>query len=116
MTAKEFAVKIICHLNKADALKENDLLIFTSLGVISGILYQHNEELDDNADLLFSAMFISFDKNLPEFDVSGVANDVFIPLKNVTLTLQSGQQLHYPVFAVFVDQIIGISLLGRNQK
>ena len=105
--------------------KDNELIIFTNFGTITGDLLDNidEEEKDDsvkNATFLHEVIMRARNTSLDEYSNEGIVRLVndsgAIPLANVTITPYSNPNNPYNLsyFLLYPDQVIGFTI-GKRQ-
>lgn len=118
---KSLIIAMSC-IPEVEGLEENDLILTTSAGIISGKV-PSEQEIDDEKSL-YSVFYKICDntkeeylKNITSTDSEPVivGNDGYIILKDVKIRSTSSNTItHMPFMVVFYDQIIGVTIGNIN--
>lgn len=118
---KSLIIAMSC-VPKVEGLEENNLILTTSAGIISGKVPSEQEIDDENS--LYGILYKICDNTKEEYlkNISSTAsepvivgNDGYIILKDVKIRSTSSNAItHMPFMVVFYDQIIGVTIGNIN--
>lgn len=118
---KSLIIAMSC-IPKVEGLEENNLILTTSAGIISGKVPSEQEIDDENS--LYGVLYKICDNTKEEYlkNISStdsepviVGNDGYIILKDVKIRSTSSNTItHMNFMVVFYDQIIGVTIGNIN--
>lgn len=118
---KSLIIAMSC-IPEVEGLEENNLILTTSAGIISGKVPSEQEIDDENS--LYGVLYKICDNTKEEYlkNISSadsepviVGNDGYIILKDVKIRSTSSDTItHMPFMVVFYDQIIGVTIGNIN--
>lgn len=107
-TLKKRVIRGIATATQAEALRNNNVIITTALGLISGRAYTEGTTEKEEPGITVIAEFTK--KIVEDYGAANIdGNDGFIMLKDVTVRTGSNTIFNIPSIVVFYDQIIGIT-------
>lgn len=104
--------KIICGLAEianTDAVKQNEIIITTALGLISGKIYTGEDAKAEPAGEWSIGKFVP--QTVGNYNPANIdGNDGFLVLKDVAIRTGANITFKVPNLIVFYDQIIGVTI------
>lgn len=109
---KKTIIKYFANIPNIEDLKNNNLILFTTSGIISGKLLLESTENSNNkvfSDIVEDVInTYRSDNSLDELKPLN-DNDGFLMMENVVI-FESNRSINMPFMIVFFDQITGISI------
>ncbi len=111
---KKELIRKLAHLTvNEDDIRNENIIIMTSTGIVKGIPVKYMDEMDDSSEKWFAKLVqdvtdeYNEQRNSKENPIS--ENDGYIMLRDVIMDNGAGTY-NLPIAVIFYDQILGISL------
>lgn len=116
-TLKKHLTIGLAHMPQIEVLENNQLILVTAAGIISGSYTPSASESPNSSDVIVTTIDKLSEAYMEQHNIPNNAlldgNDGYITLTNVTIRNGQGT-VNTPFLCVFFDQIIGISLGNLN--